>query len=76
MTPREFGMLEYLMQHKGEVVTKTEILESVWDVNYRGDENVVEIYASYLRKRIDAPFGRKAIEAVRGIGYRLAAGSG
>ncbi|MGW0042422.1 response regulator transcription factor [Rhodococcus sp. NPDC003348] len=76
LTPREFGMLEYLMRHKGEVVTKAGILESVWDVNYRGDENVVEVYVSYLRKRIDAPFGCKAIETVRGVGYRLAADGG
>ncbi|GAB92477.1 putative two-component response regulator [Gordonia rhizosphera NBRC 16068] len=76
LTPREFGMLEFLMRHKGEVVTKAEILDSVWDINYRGDENVVEVYASYLRRRIDAPFGCKAIETVRGVGYRLAADGG
>ena len=76
LTPREFGMLEFLMRHKGEVVTKAEILDSVWDVNYRGDENVVEVYASYLRRRIDTPFGCKAIQTVRGVGYRLAADGG
>ncbi len=76
LTPREFSMLEFLMRHKGEVVTRAEILDSVWDVNYRGDENVVEVYVSYLRKRIDTPFGCKAIQTVRGVGYRLAADGG
>ncbi|AZG46272.1 response regulator transcription factor [Gordonia insulae] len=76
LTPREFGMLEYLMRRKGEVVTKAEILDSVWDINYRGDENVVEVYVSYLRRRIDTPFECKAIETVRGVGYRLAADGG
>ena len=76
LTPREFGVLEYLTRRKGEVVTKAEILQAVWDVNYRGDENVVEVYISYLRRRIDAPFGCKAIETIRGVGYRLAADGG
>lgn len=76
LTPREFGVLEFLMRHKGEVVTKAEILRSVWDVNYRGDENVVEVYVSYLRRHIDTPFGCKAIQTVRGVGYRLAADGG
>ncbi|MDY6810372.1 MAG: response regulator transcription factor [Actinomycetota bacterium] len=76
LTPREFEMLEFLMRHKGEVVSKTEIVDSVWDVNYRGDENIVEVYISYLRRRIDVPFDRRAIETVRGVGYRLAAHGG
>ncbi len=76
LTPKEFGVLEYLTRRKGEVVTKAEILQAVWDVNYRGDENVVEVYISYLRRRIDTPFGCKAIETIRGVGYRLAADGG
>lgn len=71
LTPREFGVLEFLIRHKGQAVSKADILNSVWDINYRGDENVVEVYVSYLRKRIDAPFGCAAIETVRGVGYRL-----
>lgn len=71
LTPREFSLLAFLMRNKGAVVTKTEILDAVWDVNYHGDENVVEVYVSYLRRRIDTPFNRKAIETVRGVGYRL-----
>lgn len=76
LTPREFSVLEFLLRHKGEVVTKREILDSVWDINYRGDENVVEVYVSYLRRRIDAPFGCKAIQTVRGVGYRFAEDGG
>lgn len=71
LTPKEFAMLEYLMEHAGTAVSKSDILSEVWDPHYRGDVNVVEVYAGYLRKRIDTPFGRKAIETVRGVGYRL-----
>lgn len=76
LTPREFALLAFLLRRRGEVLTKQEILSSVWDADYRGDENVVEVYVSYLRRRIDAPFGRRAIETVRGVGYRLAADGG
>jgi two-component system OmpR family response regulator len=64
------------MRHRGDVVSKTDILESVWDANYEGDDNVVEVYVGYLRRKVDQPFGRRAIETVRGMGYRLAAGGG
>ncbi|GGF37263.1 response regulator transcription factor [Williamsia phyllosphaerae] len=76
LTPREFAMLEFMMRNKGTVISKAEILRSVWDSNYHGDENVVEVYAGYLRRRIDAPFGRAALQTVRGVGYRLAADGG
>jgi len=71
LTPREFGLLHFLIRNCGHVVTKTQILEGVWDTNYDGDPNVVEVYISYLRKKIDQPFGRNTIETVRGVGYRL-----
>lgn len=71
LTPREFGLLQFLMRHHDDVVTKSEILRSVWDSNYTGDENVVEVYIGYLRRKIDAPFGLATIETVRGAGYRL-----
>lgn len=71
LTPREFGLLEHLMVNAGNVVSKSEILESVWDVDYEGDPNVVEVYIGYLRRKVDAPFGRHSIETVRGVGYRL-----
>src|SRR3954452_5923006 len=71
LTPREYGLLEYLIRHNGDVVTKAEILDGVWDPALEGDPNVVEVYIRYLRKKIDAPFQRHAIEPVRGMGYRL-----
>ncbi|MCW2853118.1 MAG: response regulator receiver [Nocardioides sp.] len=76
LTPREFGLLHYLMRHRGDVVSKSEILESVWDLNYDGADNVVEVYIGYLRRKIDQPFGRKAIATVRGVGYRLEGSGG
>ncbi len=58
------------MRHAGEVLSKAELLEHVWDMGYDGDPNVVEVYIGYLRRKIDAPFGRHTIETVRGA-YRL-----
>ncbi len=71
LTPREFGVLEYLMRHAGEVVTKTDILRAVWDAHYEGEVNVVEVYVGYLRRKIDTPFGSHSIETLRGVGYRM-----
>lgn len=71
LTPREFSVLEYLLRHRGDVVTKFDILRSVWDANYEGSDNVVEVYIGYLRRKIDTPFGLASIETVRGVGYRL-----
>ncbi|WP_405498631.1 response regulator transcription factor [Nocardia sp. NBC_00511] len=71
LTPREFGLLEFLLRHKGFALTKSEILRNVWDAHYDGPENVVEVYVGYLRKKIDVPFGRTSIETLRGVGYRL-----
>jgi len=72
LTPREFAVLEFLMRRRGDVVTKMQILEHVWDSFYEGDPNVVEVYVGYLRRKVDAPFDRHALETVRGVGYRLA----
>jgi two-component system OmpR family response regulator len=71
LTPREFGLLEYLMRNKDTVVTKADILHNVWDPHFSGADNVVEVYISYLRRKIDVPFGTHTIETVRGVGYRL-----
>ncbi|WP_415977498.1 response regulator transcription factor [Rhodococcus sp. 077-4] len=71
LTPREYSVLEFLMRRSGTVVTKTDIVRSVWDANYDGDENIVEVYIGYLRKKIDQPLGRRKIETVRGVGYRM-----
>ncbi|MBM7368108.1 response regulator transcription factor [Gordonia hydrophobica] len=71
LSPREFALLNLLMGHAGVPLSKQRILESVWDVNYDGPDNVVEVYIHHLRKHIDAPFGRKSLETVRGVGYRI-----
>ncbi|GAA2350391.1 response regulator transcription factor [Dactylosporangium salmoneum] len=71
VTPREFALLEFLMRRPGDVVAKTSVLENVWDANFDGDPNIVEVYVGYLRKKIDNPYGRSAIRTVRGVGYRL-----
>ena len=76
LTPREFSLLEFLMRRRGEVVPKSEILSHVWDSHYSGDPNVVEVYVGYLRRKVDVPFGRRSLETVRGVGYRLAADGG
>jgi two-component system OmpR family response regulator len=71
LTAREFSVLEVLMRRDGEVVTKTELLQQVWDEHFNGDPNVVEVYIGYLRRKLDAPFSRQTISTVRGVGYRL-----
>jgi two-component system OmpR family response regulator len=71
VTPREYALLEYLMRHPAEVLPKTDILGHVWDWEFEGDPNIVEVYVGYLRKKIDAPFGLETIRTVRGLGYRL-----
>jgi two-component system, OmpR family, response regulator len=71
LTPKEFGLLELFLRHPGEVLSRTRILEHVWDFAYDGDSNVVDVYVRYLREKVDRPFGRRSIETVRGVGYRL-----
>jgi two-component system OmpR family response regulator len=76
LTAREFAVLEFLLRRAGEVVPKATVLEHVWDTNFDGDPNIVEVYVGYLRKKVDAPFGRRSIETVRGAGYRLRSDGG
>ena len=76
LTEREFAILHYLLRNIGTVVSKTAILENVWDFGFDGDVNIVEVYVSSLRKKIDAPYGRASIETRRGAGYRLAPDGG
>jgi two-component system OmpR family response regulator len=71
LSPKEMALLELLMRHPGDVITRTQMLDHVWDFAYDGLSNVVEQYVSYLRRKIDKPFGRDHIETVRGVGYRL-----
>jgi two-component system OmpR family response regulator len=71
LTSRERAVLEFLMRRKGDVVTKREVLANVWDYDFEGDPNIVEVYVRHLRNKLDRPFGRSAIETLRGSGYRL-----
>jgi len=76
LTTRERSLLEYLMRHQDEVLGKQEILDHVWDYDFDGDANVVEVYVGRLRAKLDRPFGRECIETVRGAGYRLCSTGG
>jgi two-component system OmpR family response regulator len=76
LTTREFGLLEYLLRHADAVVSKTEILDHVWDAAEGTAPNAVEVYVGYVRRKVDTPFGRNALQTIRGSGYRLAADGG
>jgi two-component system OmpR family response regulator len=76
LTPRELALVEFLLRRRGEVVSKREILEHVWDYDFEGDPNIVEVYVWHLRNKLDRPFGRDTIQTIRGAGYRLAADGG
>jgi len=76
LTPREFALLECLLRRAGAVVRKREILDEVWDWALDDDSNIVEVYVGYLRRKIDAPFGRACVRTVRGVGYHLDPGGG
>jgi two-component system, OmpR family, response regulator len=71
LTAREFSVLEYLVRRAGLVSPKFEILRGVWEYDFDGDPNIVEVYIRRLRRKIDLPFGRQDIQTVRGVGYRL-----
>jgi DNA-binding response OmpR family regulator len=76
LTAREVSLLEFLLRRRGEVVSKREILDHVWDDDFEGDPNIVEVYVRHLRNKLDRPFERRSIETLRGAGYRLAADGG
>ena len=69
LTKKEFDLLRYLMQHKGQAVTRDALLTDVWGYDYAGDTNVVDVYIRYLRHKIDEPFGVKTIHTIRAVGY-------
>ncbi|HZM40713.1 MAG TPA: response regulator transcription factor [Acidimicrobiales bacterium] len=73
LTTREFDVLELLVRRAGQVVSKDQILAGVWDSDFTGDPNIVEVYIRRLRRKIDEPYGRHSIETVRGAGYRIGA---
>ena len=76
LTVRELSLLEFLLRCGGSVCSKTDIVDHVWDRSFDGDLNIVEVYIGHLRSKIDRPFGREAIQTVRGAGYRLATDGG
>jgi two-component system OmpR family response regulator len=76
LTPREFALLEYLMRQADQVCDKTEIIDNVWEFDFQGDDNIVEVYIRYLRRKIDLPFDRHAIQTIRHLGYRLSSDGG
>jgi two-component system, OmpR family, response regulator len=71
LSAREFAMLETLMRSPGQVLSRTHLLEKVWDGAYENRSNVVDVYIRYVREKIDIPYGTDTIETVRGVGYRL-----
>lgn len=71
LTPKEFALLELFIRNPGTVMSRMKILDAAWDFAYDGTSNVIDQYVGYLRRKIDAPFGRSDIETVRGAGYRL-----
>jgi DNA-binding response OmpR family regulator len=71
LTAKEFAVLQFLMRHPQDVLSKAEILDNAWDHAFDGSDNIVEVYIGYLRKKIDTAFGVQSLETVRGMGYRL-----
>lgn len=71
LSPRQFALLHELLQHPGQPLSRTHLLDQVWDFAHGGDSNVVDVYIAYLRKKIDRPFDRNSLQTVRGVGYRL-----
>ena len=71
LTGREFALLEFLMRHTGQVLTRTAMLERVWGSGYDGDSNVVDVYIGYLRRKLEGPPGAPLIKTMRGVGYIL-----
>jgi two-component system, OmpR family, response regulator len=69
LSAREFGVLEYLARRSGQVVSRADLLEHVWDMKYEGSTNIVDVYVGYLRRKLENPFGRPLIRTVRGAGY-------
>ena len=76
LTARELAVLEYLLRRRGEAVSKREVLDHVWDDEFEGDPNIVEVYVGRLRNKIDRPYGRHAIQTLRSAGYRIDADGG
>ena len=69
LTAKEFNLLAYLLKNKGRVVSRVDILENVWDINFDMGTNVVDVYVNYLRKKVDKDFDEKMIHTIVGMGY-------
>jgi two-component system, OmpR family, response regulator len=74
LTAREFAVLEYLARHAGQAITRTAVLDHVWDENFEGATNIVDVYVGYLRRKLEQPSDRPLIRTIRGVGYALEAG--
>ncbi len=71
LTAKEFVLLEVFMRRPGEALSRVQLLDAAWDLAFESHSNVVDVYVRYLREKIDRPFGRRSLETVRGVGYRL-----
>jgi two-component system OmpR family response regulator len=71
LSAREFAVLEYLARHPGEAVSRTRLIEHVWDQNFEGSTNIVDVYVGYLRRKLEEPFATPLIRTIRGVGYAL-----
>lgn len=71
MTAKEYAVLECFMRHRDQVLTRGDLIGHVWDYSFEGDPRVVNVYVGYLRDKIDKPFGRRSLETLRGMGYRI-----
>jgi two-component system, OmpR family, response regulator len=74
LTAKEFALLECLMRRPGEVLTRADLIEQVWDADFDHDSNVIDVYVASLRRKLGRPLGARVIQTVRGVGYRLVAG--
>ncbi len=74
LSPLEFKLLEYLMRHREQVLSRTQILQHVWDLDFYSDSNIVDVYVGYVRRKIDRGFEQQLLQTVRGVGYCLKVG--
>lgn len=71
LSPKEFALLEFLMRHEGQAVTRSAIVEQVWKLSFDTMTNVVDVYINYLRRKLDSGFDRPLIRTIRGVGYQI-----
>src|SRR5580765_8188382 len=76
LSAKEFALLELLMRRPGQTLSRLQLLEGAWDMSFESRSNIVDVYVGYLRQKIDRPYGRRSLETVRGVGYRLRADAG